>query len=45
MAKFTSEEREKFARQGKTMPSGRKMEYVGDYIGQAGKIPYKFVER
>lgn len=26
-------------------PSGRKMEYIADYINQAGKNPYKFVER
>ena len=27
------------------LPSGRKMEYVADYIGKEGKKPYKFVER
>ena len=27
------------------LPSGRKMEYIADYIDQKGKTPYKFVKR
>ena len=27
------------------LPSGRKMEYIADYVGQKGETPYKFVKR